>query len=84
MKQISCREQRESKNSAPEIQVMSNAMLKPPMHPRKQVQRFGDMSKNYHHQTACADNLQDTRYTLSSREQDYGAKKQHARWHQSD
>jgi hypothetical protein len=34
---------------------MTNAMLQPPMHPRKQVKCFEDMSKNDHHQTSCAE-----------------------------
>jgi hypothetical protein len=55
MKQISYGKQRETKNSAPEIEVMTNALLEPPMHPRKQVKGFGDMSKNDHHQTSCAE-----------------------------
>ena len=44
VKQISYGKQREAKNSAPEIKVMANAMLKPPMHPWKQVKCFGDVS----------------------------------------
>jgi len=35
MRQISYWKQRETKNSAPEIEVMTNAMLVAPMHPRK-------------------------------------------------
>jgi len=57
MKQISYGKQRETKNGTPEIEVMTNAMLEPPMHPRKQVKCFGDMSKNDHHQTSCAEEL---------------------------
>src|SRR5229473_1746761 len=52
MKQISYGKQRETKHSTREIQVMTNAMLKPPLHPREQVECFGDMSKNDHHQTS--------------------------------
>ena len=52
MKQISYRKQCETKNSTEEIEVMTNTMFKPPMHPRKQVQCFGDMSKNDRHQTS--------------------------------
>ncbi len=55
MKQISYGKQRETKNSTPEIQVMTKAMLEPPMHPRKQVECFADVSKNDHHQTSCAE-----------------------------
>jgi hypothetical protein len=41
-----------TKNSAPEIEVMTNAMLKPQRIPRKQVKCFGDMNKNDHDQTS--------------------------------
>ena len=57
MKQISYGKQRETKNSTPEIEVMTNAMLEPPMHPRKQLERFGDMSKDHQHETACPKQL---------------------------
>lgn len=33
---------------------MTKAMLKPPMHPGKQVQFFADMSKTDYHKTSCA------------------------------
>ncbi len=55
MKQISYGKQRETKNGTPEIEVMTNAMLKSPMHPRKQVKCFGDMGKNDQHQTPRAE-----------------------------
>jgi hypothetical protein len=55
IKQISYGKQRETKKSAAEIEVVTNAMLKPPMHPRKQVKCFRDMSKNDHHQAPCAE-----------------------------
>jgi len=55
MKQISYGKQRETKNSTPEIQVMTKAMLEPPMHPRKKVKCFRDVSKNDHDQTSCAE-----------------------------
>jgi hypothetical protein len=45
MKQISYGKQRETKNSTPEIEIMTNALLEPPMHPRKQMKCFADMSK---------------------------------------
>ncbi len=54
MKQISQREQRETKNSTPKIEVMPNTMLIAPMHPRKQVKSFAEMSEDDHHQTSCA------------------------------
>ena len=59
VKQIPYWKQRKAENSTPEIEVMSNAMLAPPTHPRKQVKRFADMSKYDHHQTSCAEQLQE-------------------------
>jgi hypothetical protein len=55
MKQISYREQRETKNSTPEIEVVANALFEPPMHPRKQLKCLGEMSKYDHHQTSRAE-----------------------------
>jgi len=55
MKQISYGKQRETKNSTPEIEVMTNAMLQSPIHPRKQVECFGDMSEDDYHEARCAD-----------------------------
>jgi len=55
MKQISYGKQRETKNSTPEIEVMTNAMLGAPMHPGKQVKCFANMSKDDHHETCCAE-----------------------------
>ncbi len=57
MKQISYGKQRYTKDSTPEIEVMTNTVLEPPMHPRKQVKCFGDMSKNDHYETSCAEDL---------------------------
>jgi hypothetical protein len=55
MKQIPYGKQCKTKSSAPEIEVMTSAMLEPPMHPRKQMKCFADMSKNDHYQTSCAE-----------------------------
>jgi hypothetical protein len=52
LKQIAHGKQRETKNSTPEVQVMADAMLKPPMHPRKQVNGFAEVRKNDHHKTS--------------------------------
>ena len=49
MQQISYGKQRETKHGTPEIEDVTNAMRTPPMHPRKQVQCFGDMGKNDQH-----------------------------------
>jgi len=48
MTQISHGRQREAENSTPEIEIMTNAILGPPMRPRKQVKGFEHMSKNNH------------------------------------
>jgi hypothetical protein len=34
---------------------VTDAMLRTPMHPRKQMECFADMSKNDHRQTSCAE-----------------------------
>jgi hypothetical protein len=52
---ISCRQQRETKNGTPEIEIMTNAILKAPTHPGKQVNWLADMTKADHQQTSCAD-----------------------------
>jgi hypothetical protein len=57
MKQISYREQRETKNSTPEIDVVTNALFEPPLHPRKKFKSLGDMSKYDDHQTSRAEQL---------------------------
>jgi hypothetical protein len=49
MQQISYGKHRETENSAPEVEVVTNAILKPPIHPRKKAKSFGDKSKNDHH-----------------------------------
>ena len=46
MTQISYGKQCETKNSAPEIEIMTDTLLEPPMHPRKQMKGFADMSKD--------------------------------------
>jgi hypothetical protein len=43
MNQISKRKQREPKNSTPQVEVVADAMLRAPMHPRKQVKAFADV-----------------------------------------
>jgi len=55
MTQISYGKQGETKNGAPEIQIMTNALLEPPMHPGKQMKCFADMSKDDYHQTSGAE-----------------------------
>ena len=55
VKQIPHGKQRETKRSTPEIEIMTNAMLESPMHPRKQVKCFGYMSKYDHDQTSSVE-----------------------------
>lgn len=55
MKQIPQGKQRETKNGAHEIEVVTNAMLVTPMHPRKQMKGFANMGKDDNHQTSCAE-----------------------------
>src|SRR5947207_15826835 len=61
---------------------MTNALFKSPMHPWKQMRCFADMTKDDYHQTSCAEQLQKRAHRLSSKEQDYRTRKQHARRHQ--
>jgi hypothetical protein len=55
MKQISDGKQCETKNSTPEIEIMTNPLLEPPMHPRKQIKCFADVSKDDYNETSCAE-----------------------------
>ena len=55
MKQISYWKQRETKNSTPEIEVMTNAVWATPIHRREQVKCFGEMSEHDYHETSCAE-----------------------------
>jgi hypothetical protein len=84
MKQVSYGKQSKTEKSTPEIEVMANTVSKPPMHPGKQMKCFGDMRKNDHHKTSCAQELQERTHSLSPKEQGYRTKKQHARWNQRD
>src|SRR5260370_30254463 len=84
VKQVPNGKQGEAKNSAPEVEVVTDAMLRAPVHPRKQVKRFAEMGENDQHQTSCAECLLERAQALFSKEQDYRTKKQHVRWHQRD
>jgi hypothetical protein len=57
MEQVSYWKQCETKNSTPEIEVVANAMLEAPMHPGKQVNCLGHMTKYDNEQTSCTDQL---------------------------
>ena len=52
-----CGKQRQTKNSTPEIKVMSSAIGKAPLHPGKQIKCFRDVSKNDYHQPSCTEQL---------------------------
>ena len=45
----------QTKNSTPEIDVMTDTVRRAPMHPRQQVEGLGEMSKHDHHQTSYAE-----------------------------
>jgi len=55
MTQISYGKQCETKNRTPKIEIMTNALLEPPMHPRKQMKCFADLTKDNYHQTPGAE-----------------------------
>jgi hypothetical protein len=52
---ISCGKQPEAKNATAEIEIMTNAILKAPTHPGKQVDCLADMTKFDDEQRSCAD-----------------------------
>jgi len=55
MKQVPNGKQHETKDSTPEVEVMTDAMLRAPLHPRKQMKGFAEMGENNHPPTSCAD-----------------------------
>ena len=55
MQQISCWKQRDTKNGTDEIEIVANAMLMSPVHHRKQVKCFKDVSENDDNQTTRTD-----------------------------
>src|SRR6266566_5683023 len=55
MKQVPNRKQRETKNSTSEVEVVTDAMIRSPLHPRKQMECFEDMRKDDHDQTSSAE-----------------------------
>jgi hypothetical protein len=55
VKQVSDMKQCEPQSGTPEIDVVANALLKPPIHPRKQVKSFGNMTEYDHHQAFCTE-----------------------------
>jgi hypothetical protein len=57
VKPISYGKQRETKNGARNVEVVTNAMLVAPMHPRQKVERFANMSQDDHDQTPRTEEL---------------------------
>jgi len=57
MKQISYGKQRKAENSTPQIEIMTSGIFDAPIHRRKQMKGFCDMSKNDHHQRSRAEEL---------------------------
>ncbi len=55
MKQVPNKKHRETKNSTPEVEVVTDAMIRSPLHPRKQMECFEDMRKDDHDQTSSAE-----------------------------
>jgi hypothetical protein len=55
VKQISYGKQGETKNKAPKIEIMTDAMLEPSTHPRKHVKCFEDVTTDNQHQASCAE-----------------------------
>jgi len=55
MKQVPNRKQRETKNSTSEVEVVTDAMIRSPLHPRKQMECFENMRKDDHDQTSSAE-----------------------------
>ncbi len=43
------------KNSTSEVEVVTDAMIRSPLHPRKQMECFEDMRKDDHDQTSSAE-----------------------------
>lgn len=57
MEQVSYGKQRGAKNGTAEIEIVTDAMFNPPMHPGKEVKCFANMCKDDHNQTSGADEL---------------------------
>jgi hypothetical protein len=57
MEKISDGKQCEAKDSTPEIEIMTEAVLQPPVHPRKKVKCFAEMTDHDYRQTSSTDHL---------------------------
>jgi len=55
IKQVPNGKQCQTENSTPEIEVVTDAMFRAPMHPRKQMKCFAEMREDYHYQTSSAE-----------------------------
>jgi hypothetical protein len=84
MKQISYGKQRETKRRTQEVEIVTNAMLRAPMHPRNQMKCFEEMRTHDHDQTSCAAAAVGTSQSPFSKEQHYRSNKQDACRHQPD
>src|SRR5437667_9604036 len=54
MKQVPNRKQRETKNSTSEVEVVTDAMIRYPLQPMKEMECFDDLRKDDHDQTSNA------------------------------
>ena len=70
MNQVPYGKKRDAKYSTQQIDVMTNAILKSPAHPRQQMKCLANMSKNDHHQASSPKDLQQGPHSLSSKEED--------------
>jgi hypothetical protein len=57
MEKISDGKQCEAKDGTPEIEIMTEAVLQPPIHPRKQVNCFTDVNEHDCRQRSGTDHL---------------------------
>jgi hypothetical protein len=55
MQKITQGKQRKTEYSTPEIGIMANAVRESPIHPWKQIERFGDMGEYDEHQASRTD-----------------------------
>ena len=54
LKKISKAKERDAQRGTPEIKVMTDAVPAPPLHERKQVKRFGDVSEDDNYEETCS------------------------------
>jgi hypothetical protein len=66
-KPISDEKQRAAEDGARQIEIVTDAVLVAPTHPRKPMKGFTDVSQNDHHQTSGTEQLQKRRDAYFSR-----------------